>query len=604
MTGKRQILVVIFFCGIYSTGIGQKLVAYYNFDNNVNDFSGNNNNGNIHGSIKPCADRFGNPCGAIQFDGASYIEIANSPSLETINSAFTITVWYKFEKIEYNTWLTVLCKGATNKELTNNPQFRFQVQQNITNVMNSCTPGMIGGSSTISINTASTKCDLRFKDHLFESNKWCFYALVYDGGIVSAYMDTQKVFEFSYGGLLEKNTSPLIVGMDEPGNTEYFKGHLDDLYIYNSALNEQQIHNLYLEKRATNPSVEEFQISQMQNLVVSLPQNSCLARVTFAAPSVTQSGCGSVSMRQSYGLPSGSNLSPGKHLITYEATSTTGYQQHSSFYVIVKDITAPILKMPRDTVIFLSKGVPGIVYKYKSPEATDNCGVKSVQLLQGLASGSFFNMGKHIIIYKAIDGSGNSTQEIFSVEIKESPEIVVKRDLVHPNDAPNITPPAAPPTDSLPLVQKDTLSKNLLIISKDESVKITEKDTVINYLPNDLSSREITAVKYLEVDTFLLSATIYDNGVFDGDTVSIFLNRHAILSKEEVTVKGRAFRIEIDTTMDNELLMYAENLGAIPPNTALLVLFDGNTRHEINLFSTLSTNGAIKIRKRKSVTNR
>jgi hypothetical protein len=49
----------------------------------------------------------------------------------------------------------------------------------------------------------------------------------------------------------------------------------------------------------------------------------------------------------------------------------------------------------------------------------------------------------------------------------------------------------------------------------------------------------------------------------------------------------------------NELAMYAENLGSIPPNTALMIIQDGNKRYELNVNSTKSSNGTIRFKLRE-----
>ena len=49
----------------------------------------------------------------------------------------------------------------------------------------------------------------------------------------------------------------------------------------------------------------------------------------------------------------------------------------------------------------------------------------------------------------------------------------------------------------------------------------------------------------------------------------------------------------------NELQMYAENLGSIPPNTALMVIYDGNKRYEVNIKSTEKTNGSVSFKLRE-----
>jgi hypothetical protein len=45
--------------------------------------------------------------------------------------------------------------------------------------------------------------------------------------------------------------------------------------------------------------------------------------------------------------------------------------------------------------------------------------------------------------------------------------------------------------------------------------------------------------------------------------------------------------------------MFADNLGSIPPNTALMIITDGSKRHEVRLSSNLEKNGTVRIRKKK-----
>ena len=70
------------------------LAAYYPFNGNANDASGNSNNGVVTAAVLT-TDRFGNPGSAYYFDGSSaFIQVANSFSLNP-TSQITLTAWYK-----------------------------------------------------------------------------------------------------------------------------------------------------------------------------------------------------------------------------------------------------------------------------------------------------------------------------------------------------------------------------------------------------------------------------------------------------------------------------------------------------------------------------
>jgi hypothetical protein len=83
---------------------------------------------------------------------------------------------------------------------------------------------------------------------------------------------------------------------------------------------------------------------------------------------------------------------------------------------------------------------------------------------------------------------------------------------------------------------------------------------------------------YFETDSLLL--TLYDNGEVDGDTVTVLMNGNIIFSKVGLTTKANSKTIYIASNMDSvKLVMYAESLGEIPPNTGLMVVTDGEKKN-------------------------
>ncbi len=93
--------------------------------------------------------------------------------------------------------------------------------------------------------------------------------------------------------------------------------------------------------------------------------------------------------------------------------------------------------------------------------------------------------------------------------------------------------------------------------------------------------------------------SFYDNGDIDGDSISVFVNGDPVLSKRELDVRGLNLYVKLDSAKKvNEVSMFAENLGKYPPNTALMVIFDGELRHEIYLSSSLTQNATVRIRRK------
>jgi hypothetical protein len=99
-------------------------------------------------------------------------------------------------------------------------------------------------------------------------------------------------------------------------------------------------------------------------------------------------------------------------------------------------------------------------------------------------------------------------------------------------------------------------------------------------------------------DSLVLS--VFDNGTIDGDTISLLLNGKIIADK--IGLSSRAFKITIPVSVQPgdslQLVMYAENLGSIPPNTGLLTIEEGNNRYDIRFEGNLQKSPAITLKKR------
>lgn len=103
---------------------------------------------------------------------------------------------------------------------------------------------------------------------------------------------------------------------------------------------------------------------------------------------------------------------------------------------------------------------------------------------------------------------------------------------------------------------------------------------------------------YFSSDSLLL--TLYDNGEVDGDTVSVLMNGELIIAKQGLSTTAAKKTIYIPASADRvELVMYAESLGSIPPNTGLLVIRDGKDLYEIRFSGDLQKNASIVFNRKK-----
>lgn len=113
---------------------------------------------------------------------------------------------------------------------------------------------------------------------------------------------------------------------------------------------------------------------------------------------------------------------------------------------------------------------------------------------------------------------------------------------------------------------------------------------------SSLANRTIDIQMILQVPDSTVKVTLYDNAVIDDDTVSVFVNKKAVLVRQRISAKPLSFNIKIDKpNQPTEILMQAENLGSIPPNTALMIVESGSKRQEVRLRSGFMTHAAIII---------
>ena len=101
-------------------------------------------------------------------------------------------------------------------------------------------------------------------------------------------------------------------------------------------------------------------------------------------------------------------------------------------------------------------------------------------------------------------------------------------------------------------------------------------------------------VKRIETEAGEISIDLYDNAEIDGDSVSIYHNNVKMVEHARLSQKPVSIRIAVDPAHPHhELIMVAENLGSIPPNTSLMIITTGTTRYEVFISSNEKKNAKI-----------
>src|SRR5688572_30185577 len=117
---------------------------------------------------------------------------------------------------------------------------------------------------------------------------------------------------------------------------------------------------------------------------------------------------------------------------------------------------------------------------------------------------------------------------------------------------------------------------------------------------NEYKQRQVEVQNEIEITGDSVGVDFYDNGEVDGDSISVFFNDQLLGANLRLSTKSVHLDVKLDTTKEfNQLAMFANNLGSLPPNTALMIIYDGEKRHEIRLSSSLDKSGAVRIRRRK-----
>ncbi|CAK0748661.1 exported hypothetical protein [Gammaproteobacteria bacterium] len=197
------------------------LMAYYPFNGNANDESGNDNNGTVHGATLT-TDRFGNTDSAYSFNGTSDLIYVNNSNTININGCIglSIAAWVKANNDG----------GIVNKWGPGGAEDDQYIL------------GISSGKIFFGLSDEPT-----FIDSAISTNKWYFIVGRYDytTGYIALYINGNKYTDKQLSFCIWNTSQSLFIGKNE--SSQYFNGIIDDIRIYNRALSESEIQELYQE---------------------------------------------------------------------------------------------------------------------------------------------------------------------------------------------------------------------------------------------------------------------------------------------------------------------------------------------------------------------
>lgn len=139
-------------------------------------------------------------------------------------------------------------------------------------------------------------------------------------------------------------------------------------------------------------------------------------------------------------------------------------------------------------------------------------------------------------------------------------------------------------TSGIPTDKKET------VVPKEVSKLKTPPAPVFRGYEN----RKNNVLKTINIENPVFQIELYDNGEIDGDSISVFFNGNLIVSHQRLSAKAISLTLSINKDYTNNIItMYAENLGSIPPNTAVMIVRDGDKRYEVRMESDLGKSGTV-----------
>jgi hypothetical protein len=212
-----------------ATSLKDGLIAFYPFDGNANDHSGNNLDGIAINTV-PSPDRFGNPSRSYYFDGtSSYVKVMNGKpfQLNMWNSVdFTFAFWIKPTLNSWNVWFDTQISGTSGYALGSEITGR----------------DIVFTFREYSSNTWKTYTFGDFTSY----NQWHHFVMTKRGKTFITYMDGSLTFQINttYTRIKSNGALPFKIGNCQE-NSRYFLGSMDDVFIFNRSITPDEVRMLY-----------------------------------------------------------------------------------------------------------------------------------------------------------------------------------------------------------------------------------------------------------------------------------------------------------------------------------------------------------------------
>lgn len=196
--------------------------------------------------------------------------------------------------------------------------------------------------------------------------------------------------------------------------------------------------------------------------------------------------------------------------------------------------------------------------------------------------------------------------------VKKTPAVATKKPVVKKTPPVVTKKPIAVTKPKTTIKKTPNTNKSIVKIVppekqlRDSVKKINDTETKViiqkplTPIPDVIKNRENALVKTLIVNSPEITIKVYDNGVVDGDTISVYVDKKLVLHNKGLSEVPIVFNLKMDQDNDeHEVTMVAENLGRIPPNTSLMIVEAGDQRYNVFISSNEQKNAVVRFRYQK-----
>lgn len=550
------ILLIFFTSQLFSqVDLNKGLIAYYPFDGDAKDKSGRNNDPSFT-KVSYTTDRFGKPNSACSFNGKdNYIRIKDNPNLH-FGQKFSVTCWVMIKGFYGGTCHgnRIIMKGDAdyldgNFLLTYDDNHSSEGRNCETKYPDRSRQSFYGGNAG------------PVTDNYIVPEKWYQLTYTYDGTNALLYVDcnlqakgTSKNYDFS-------NNYDLYLG--KMNNSQYpywFNGLLDELRFYNRTLSRAEILALC---KQTSPNYDPVTCTDLTKVPAAFDHK--ISNCNTVSFELNKGSAELKEIRWSFGDGTFSNKKSPDHTYskygTYNikviTTSKSGCKDTATKQIQVQPLAADFS--------FAEQGEPGeISFRVKNNKASYSWDFGDDATVSGesVATHTYQQSGNYVVklFARNITGCTDTVQKMVKIVL---PEKII--------DTTNIIPVITSPVPDIP----------------DKTLEQRNKDVIRTILTDHDS----------------VTVSLYDNGIIDGDSITLLFNGNIILTHQLLKARPITIGLRIEPDKANDLVMYAENLGSIPPNTALLIIRDGDKRYEVNISSSKNSNGTVSFILNKRITS-